>query len=232
MPAPGAVADPSFSPPAALPSAGALMAMDLRTRTQALLDLIDVERRRQCSAIAEEASQQAAAIRAQARDEARLRLREAFAQERTRAQSRVAAAQAEVHTLRRLHEQQQASAWLARAWLRLPQALQARWHDAAARQRWVAAALDEATRLLPRGGWRVVHAPGWPADDRLAALQALAQAPDSHTGAPVEVIEDATLNAGLRVLALGNVVDATLGGLTADRRAIGAQLLAAMEGAP
>ena len=59
---------------------------------------------------------------AQARLDARQRVREAFAEERERAHARVAAARAEWQTRRRLHEQQRAAAWLDVAWQRLPQA--------------------------------------------------------------------------------------------------------------
>ena len=58
--------------------------MTLERRTQALLGLVEDDRRAQCAAIAEEAGQQAAAALDQARAEARQRVREAFAEERAR----------------------------------------------------------------------------------------------------------------------------------------------------
>ncbi len=195
--------------------------MTLAQRTQALLDVVEDDRRTQCTAIVTGARQQAAAALAQARAEARARVREAFAEERARARARVAAARAELQTRRRLHEQEQASAWLTLGWQRLLPALRQRWADAAARQQWVDAALAEAGRVLAPGGWNIVHAPGWPMAEREAValrLQAQAAAAPSFT-------EHAGLEAGLRIVAGRNVVDATLGGLTADREAIGAGLL-------
>ena len=52
------------------------------------------------------------------------------------------------------------------------------------------------------------------------------------SGAGVRAVfeEDASLQVGLKVVASGNVVDGTLGGLLADRDAIGAQLLHLLEG--
>jgi len=202
--------------------------MTLQQRTQALLDLVEQDRRARCAEIAAQAGQQAAATLAQARAVARKRVREAFAEERSRAQARVAAARAELQTRRRLHEQQQAAAWLAVGWQRLPQALRGRWTDAQARHLWVDAALEDARRVLAPGRWRVVHAAGWPAHER----EALAARLQAAAGTAAEFSEDAALGAGLRFLADGNVVDATLGGLLADREAIGASLLGELGAMP
>jgi len=194
----------------------------LEVRTQALLDLVEEDRRTQCAAIIEGAEQQAVAALAQGRAEARTRVREAFAEERARAQARVAAARAELQTRRRLHEQAEAAAWLALGWQRLPPALRARWADGEARRHWVEIALAESRRVLAPGGWHIVHAPGWPVDERQAVAARLC----AEAGAAPAFTEQASLDAGLRIVADRNVVDATLAGLTADRDAIGAGLLA------
>jgi len=202
--------------------------MTLQQRTQALLDLVEADRRARCAELIAQAERQAAATLAQARAEARRRLREAFAEERARAAARVAAARAELQTRHRLHEQQQAAGWLAVGWQRLPAALRQRWADAGARRQWADAALQEAARVLAPGRWRIVHAPGWPAPER----EALAARLQAAAGTAAAFTEDAALGAGLRVVADGNVVDATLGGLVADREAIGARLLGELGAAP
>ncbi len=195
--------------------------MTLGLRTQALLDLVEQDRRAQCAAILQQAHEESAARLAQARAEARMRVREAFAEERQRAQARLDAARATLQTRMRLHEQRHASAWLALGWQRLPQALRARWCDDAARRQWVQAALAAARRALPPGAWRIAHAAGWPEAER-AALAAQLQ---RELGSAPSFTLDAALGAGLRVAANGNVVDATLAGLTAERDEIGARLL-------
>lgn len=199
--------------------------MTLTARSQALLELVAAHRCEQCEAIVGAAEQQAAAARTQARADARRRLREAWAEAQAQSQARVAAARAELQTRRRLHEQAQAAVWLDLAWQRLPVALQARWDDAAARRAWVEAALAEAQRVLAAGDWRVLHAPGWPEDERRQLAARLAAA----AGTRLEFAEQADLVAGLRIVAGPNVVDATLAGLTADRDEIGAGLLGEME---
>jgi hypothetical protein len=202
--------------------------MTLDRRTQALLDLVEDDRRAQSAAITEQAQAQAAALLAQARADARLRVREAFAEERQRAQVRLAAARAELQTRRRLHEQRHAAAWLALGWQRLPAALRARWAGPETRQRWVDAAVDQARRVLAPGAWHMTHAEGWPDGERRALAQRLQQ----ELGAEPVFTSKPSLEAGLRIGAGGNVVDATLAGLTADRDEIGARLLGELGALP
>ena len=201
--------------------------MTIERRTQALLDLVDEYRRTQVDAILEAAREQAADLLAQARAEARQQVRDLFAEERERAAATVAAAQARLQTQRRLHQQRQASAWLALAWRRLPQALRERWNDPAGRRPWVEMALARAGEVLHPGHWQFVFAPDWPADER----QALAQRLAAGSGISADFSADEGLEAGLRIVAGANVVDATLAGLTADRNEIGARLLAEPEAA-
>jgi hypothetical protein len=196
--------------------------MTLDTRGQALLDLVEQDRVAQCHTIIGQAQAQAATLLAQARADARLRVREAFAEERQHAQARIAAARATLQTERRLHAQRQAAAWLARAWQRLPQALRTRWRDDAARNSWVAAAVEQAERLLPAGRWRVVYGGHWPEAER----EALAERVQRDDGTALAFEVDASIDAGLRVVSGGNRLDATLAGLLADRDEIGARLLA------
>lgn len=199
--------------------------MTIERRTQALLELVDEHRRTQVEAILAAARDQAAALIAQARAEARQQVRDLFAEERERARARIAAAQARLQTQRRLHQQRQASAWLALAWRQLPQALHERWSEPSGRRQWVEMALARAGEVLPSGRWRFVFAPDWPADER----QALAQRLAAGSGIGADFSADEGLEAGLRIVAGGNVVDATLAGLTADRNEIGARLLAEPE---
>jgi hypothetical protein len=199
--------------------------MTLESRMQALLDLVEADRARQCDAIIGEARACTAATLAAAHAEARRRMRSAFEEERERRDARVAAAQAKLQTHRRLHDQRRATALLAAAWQKLPEALCERWRAAQPRRAWVSSVVTEARAALPRAGWRIVHAAGWPDAERAPLVASLARELD----APPEFVADKTIHAGLKVAARGNVIDGTLAGLLMDRAEIGAKLLQHLE---
>ncbi len=199
--------------------------MTLESRMQALLDLIETDRARQCNAIIGEARARTADALAAAHAEARHRMRSAFNEERERRDASVAAVQAKLQTHRRLHDQRRAAALLAAAWQKLPAALCERWQEAEPRRAWVGRVVVEAHAALPPAGWRIVHAAGWPDAERAALGASLAQ----ELGAPPRLVADDTIRAGLNVAAGGNVIDGTLGGLLADRTEIGARLLQHLE---
>jgi hypothetical protein len=199
--------------------------MSVERNAQALIDLVEADRARQCDAILSEAKGRADAVRRQAHADARARVREAFAQERARLGAAVTAAQAQLQTHRRLHEQRRAAGLLDLAAQRLPQALAARWRDEPGRAAWVDRVVAAARAALGAGAWTVVHAPGWPAGER----ESLAGALRAAAGGQADFVEDASLGAGLKVVASGNVVDGTVAGLLADRDAIGARLLHLLE---
>ncbi|HEV2219970.1 MAG TPA: hypothetical protein VGV08_05385 [Casimicrobiaceae bacterium] len=199
--------------------------MTLEQRAQALLDLIETERRARSDAIVGEARSRAFALVAQAYASARARMREAYAEERQRAQAQVAAALANLQTRHRLHEQQRSAALLALGWQQLPGALRTRWGDAGLRKLWVDAAAAEARRVLPRGRWRVIHATDWSPGEQQTFVAKVARDAGESPG----LVGDSGIDAGLRIVAGGNVVDATLVGLVVDRDEIGARLLRQLE---
>lgn len=194
------------------------------TSEQALLTLIEADRERQIAALQAEAQARAEAQATQAREAARKRVRETFAERRRLHAEQVAAASARCATQRRLHAQRVEAAWLRLAWQRLPLALQAAWQDPTQRAIWVQQAVASALPLLPRERWTVRHAADWPAAEQ-QALAATLQA----QGLPVPLFERGDIPAGLAIVCGGNVVDATLGGLMADRPAIEARLLHLLE---
>jgi len=194
--------------------------MTLQTRTRALVDLVEADRARRCRAILDEAHKRRDEMLAAAYAEARRSLRAAFEEERRRFAARTSAARARVQTHRRLREQRVAAELLKAGLGLLPRMLRERWQQEESRKAWVARATAAAERALPRGAWRIVHAPG------LTEAECRATMPAAVT--PVLVVDD-TLRAGLRICAGGNVVDGTLAGLVADRAEIGAKLLSHLE---
>lgn len=199
--------------------------MTLESRMQGLLDLVEADRQRGCDAILREARTRAAAAVGAAHAEARARIRSVFDEERRRLEERVIAARARLMTHRRMREQRRAGDFLAAGWLRLGAALCERWRDPQCRQAWIASVIAEARKALPNDAWHIVHAPGWPDDEREVLAAKLTTALGTT---PRFAVADA-IRAGLRVSAGGNVIDGTLDGLLADRAEIGARLLGALE---
>jgi len=195
--------------------------MTTESKTAALLALVEAHRAAKCGAILEAARAEADAIAAEANAAAQTRMRTAFVEERERVAARVAAANANLETRRRIARQQRAAALLAAAWERLPAALLSRWHDARDRCAWAESVAAGARRALPHAAWQISHAPGWPAVER----DALAEALRAEPGISISFAEDSRVPCGLRIAANHNVVDGTQEGLLADRADIGAQLL-------
>lgn len=200
----------------------------VETQMQALLTLLEDDRRRQCEALIADAQARASNVLQQAQQDARTRMRAAFAAERQRLDEQLKAAGARLQTEHRLSEQERRAQMLRLAWDMLPEALLQRWQDPGRRGKWVAQAIDSAQRLLPRDSWTLNVAPGWPAQEREQALQSVARL----LGAMPACSETAELQAGLLITAGGNRLDATLGGLLADRGAIEARLLDHLERLP
>jgi hypothetical protein len=201
--------------------------MSVDRQTEALLALVAADREQRREGILAEARTRTGALLADAHAAARRQMRAAFVEERARRDERVAAARANLQTRRRLALQRRAAALLAEGWRMLPDVLTARWRAPETRRPWVAAVVASAGEVLPRTGWRIVHAPEWPEAER----DALAGELTAILGAPPEFIVDPGAGAGLRISASGNVIDSTLPGLTADRADVGAQLLRLLESA-
>jgi hypothetical protein len=188
---------------------------------RALLDLIEADRVRRCEEISRDADATARALLGDARRAALARVRPAMAAERARLHDRLRGLDATLATEARLDAQRHFRALLDEAWQRLPAALEARWRDAAGRREWTRHVLASARATLAPGDWSLAYAPGWPEDERRAAIEALAAGGFALAAAA----EDPRMRAGLQVRRGGNVLDGTLHGLLADRNAVGARIL-------
>lgn len=195
--------------------------MTLARNEQALIELVTGDARTRCDEALARARDESVHLLREARAEARRNVKRAFDDARRQGRERVAAANAMLDTRRRLAQQRRSAALLAACWQALPAALIARWQADATRAQWVASTLDAALRALPRRRWRIAHAPGLTAAERDALVARVAQA----TGEAPDVEAAVELTAGLRVVADGTSIDATLAGLLADRHEIGAALL-------
>ena len=199
--------------------------MNADERARALLALVDEYRDSKSREILDVARAEAHALIAQAFRLARSRVHEAIVDERKRYNAAVAGAEAHLQTRQRLAHQGREAAMLAEGWRLLPGALAESWRSPAGRRRWAETHLGRALATLPRTEWEIAHASGWAGDERQAAAGWLA----AHGGPDLSFAADGTLTAGFRVRAGHNMLDATLEGLLADRKAIEGRLLHHLE---
>lgn len=194
---------------------------NVERQMQALLTLLEEDRRRQCDALIADAQARARSVVQEAHRDARARIRDAFAVERQRQDEQIKAAAASLQTEHRLSDQERLAELLRLAWQMLPESLLERWKDPGRRRKWVEQVIDMAHRLLPHEMWTLRVAPGWPAEERDEALQSVAR----RLGYTPGCSEDPDIQAGLLIIAAGNRLDATLGGLLGDRASIESRLL-------
>jgi len=198
---------------------------DVERQARALLDLIEADRSHQCEEILGEANGRARALRAQASEQARSRMRQVFAEQRQRQHDQLAAALARLATRRRLHAQRRTAALLLLAWQQLPGELRALWQRSDSRRAWAEHVAAHARKRLQPGSWRIAHAPGWPAEEQRALAQSLLDV----ARAEPRFEADGSIEAGLKIVAGSNVIDGTTVGLLADRAEIEARLLRLLE---
>ena len=194
--------------------------MNLQQRTAALLQVVEAYRARRCAELLEPAGQQAREVRRSALAAARQRVHTAIEEQRKRMATEVSAAEARLATERRLLVQRRAATTLTQAWTQLRTSLRERWHAPATRARWVDSHLDRALRALSHAQWQMHHPRDWPASEAETVAARL-----SARGITARFIADPSIDAGVRVIAGNNALDATLDGLLAERAAIEGRLL-------
>lgn len=190
-----------------------------------LLDVVDQDSKARCAEILGAAQAEAGALRAASMREARLSLRAALRAERAGAAARVAAAHAQVEAEQRRALQRRATLAVAAGEAMLPAALQTAWKDPQRRRPWLEQAVERAAQTLPRGAWRIRHAPDLGADDIAWLQQRLGE-----TGlADASFEADAGIEAGIEIQAGAARLEATPAGLLADRAWVCGRLLQLME---
>ena len=196
----------------------------LEAQTTALLRRLGREQESRTRHIRDEAATQAADIVRRARVEARTRVHQAVVDTRREDEIALARRRAALDTQARRSRQATLRELLDRAWQALPAALQSRWLDATARERWCDAACVSAIRSLRHlDRLQVEVDPQW-----LAHVGPLVR---SRLEGPskVDVTSSAGLGAGLRIRAGDACIDATVAGLLAARERIASGLLAEFE---
>jgi hypothetical protein len=196
----------------------------LEAQTTALLRRLGREQESRTRHIRDEAATQAADIVRRARVEARTRVHQAVVDTRREDEMALARRRAALDTLARRSRQATLRELLDRAWQALPAALQSRWFDAAARERWCNAACMSASRSLRHlDRLQVEVEPQW-----LAEVGPLVRS-RLEGPAQVDILASDGLGSGLRIRAGDACIDATVAGLLAARERIASELLAEFE---
>jgi len=190
-----------------------------------LAEMLRQWRDEECRQLRERADAEARELLQHTHRRARRDLHRAVLAERERNRGRIAAAEAELATLRRRHDQQMGSVIVAAARRRLPEKLAEHWADPERRRLWIRAAAAQALRRLPRGRWRIRHAFCFKAADFDSLLQAL----KPGLAEEPELLSELDMEAGLIIECGGVSLDASARGLLADREALNARLLALCE---
>jgi vacuolar-type H+-ATPase subunit E/Vma4 len=196
----------------------------LEAQTTALLRRLGREQESRTRHIRDDAETHAADIVGRARAEARTRVHQAVVDTRREDEMALARRRAALDTQARRSRQATLRELLDRAWQALPAALQSRWLDATARERWCDAACVSASRSLRHLDQLQVEVdPQW-----LAHVGPLVRSRlDGRS--KVDVTATDGLGAGLRIRAGDACIDATVAGLLAARERIASELLAEFE---
>jgi len=187
-----------------------------------LLAVIVENREKRCAEIGKSAHQQADSILKQAHSRVRSRLHRHISILREKYRTSLLAAQARSQTSIRQQHQKADSVFLDSAWPALHEALLSSWNEPASRRKWIEAAIANASSTLLQRDWHVEY----PRDFTAEARQQLKRAFDDRREATAGFSASDDIEAGIRIITHGTVLDATLAGLLQRRTAIEATLIA------
>jgi len=187
-----------------------------------LLDVVIENREKRCLEIRENAHSQVRESIRQAHGRSRKRFRSHADSLREKYRVGGTAAQARNQTQRRQQQQETERALLDTAWPLLDDEILVLWDETKSRWAWLNAATALAVPLLLERQWLVEHPLDFSEED---AKRLRTELTDKIGKAP-EMLACADIQAGIRIIAHGTVVDATSKGLLQHRRSIEAVLLA------
>ena len=186
-----------------------------------LLAVVSENRDRRCSEVSETTRLHEQEILKQAHTRVRARLRRHVSMLREKYRVGISSAQARKETLVRQQRQKADKACLDAAWPVLQEALLALWRDPESRHTWIDAVIYSASSTLLERDWRVEHPVDFTDQDARLLQQMFTDRLEKAPGlAPCGDIE-----AGIRIVSHGTVLDATLEGLLQQKQAIKASLI-------
>ena len=198
---------------------------DMQADTETLEHLLGIvvesrEKRRQ--QVRDDAQQQAKEITRLAYTKGRTRMHHHIDALREKYRVRVTAATARNQTLLRRQHQKEDRATLDVAWPLLREAMLVLWKDPDSRRNWLEAAIASASSSLKQQDWHIEH----PQDLSEADVKWIKHTHIHGKGREGKLVASADIDAGIRIILNGTVVDATLDGLLKQKTAIEAILIA------
>jgi hypothetical protein len=194
----------------------------IEAQLQRLLEIIDAYQNEECAKLLNETQNEAADTTRQAFREARIRVKQDIETSRQSIERAIATAKASVQTEEKQQQYIATQKYLEQSWQQLADLLKQRWKSPDTRRRWVDKAVNQALKVLPESTWQIEHPENWPEDER----RALATQIRSSSRPTPDFVANKELAVGIRIIANGAIVDASIGGLMADRGRIEAELLA------
>lgn len=187
-----------------------------------LLGVVVESREKRCSQVREKAYGQAKEIIRQAHARGRARMHRHVIAMREKYRLRVASAHARNQTLLRQQHQKEDRAILDIAWPLLRDAMLTLWEDPDSRRKWLEAAVSSASSSLREHDWHIEHPPDLSKEEKTDINHALVHG--RHRAPGLTASED--IEAGIRIVAQGTVIDATLDGLLKQKTGIEAAMIA------
>ena len=186
-----------------------------------LLGVVVENREQRCDEVRESARIRVSESIKQAHASMRSRVHHHIVMLREKYRERVSAAYARNQTLIRQHRQVADKECLEAAWPILIDALKAMWNNPVSRHKWFAAAIERSSSTFLKDHWCIEHPVNF-SDDEQKRLQQFFTNMDNRT-AELKACDD--IEAGIRIVVDGTVIDATLHGLLQQRTKIEAMLI-------
>lgn len=186
-----------------------------------LLGVVVENREQRCAEVRESARIRASESIKQAHTSVRSRVHHHIVMLREKYRERVSAAYARNQTMIRQHHQVADKECLEAAWPILIDALKALWNNPVSRHKWLVAAIERASSTFLKDDWCIEHPVSF-SDEEQKRLKHDCAIMDGKTAA-LTACDD--IEAGIRIVVDGTVIDATLHGLLQQRTAIEAMLI-------
>jgi len=198
---------------------------DMQADTETLEHLLGIvveSREKRCQQMRDDAQQQAKEITRLAYTKGRTRMHHHIDALREKYRVRVTAATARNQTLLRRQHQKEDRATLDVAWPLLREAMLVLWKDPDSRRNWLESAIASASSSLKQQDWHIEH----PQDMDEADVKWIKHTHIHGKDRGGKLIASADIDAGIRIILNGTVIDATLDGLLKQKTAIEAILIA------